>query len=276
MNAPSLEALVDLYPWKPSLALFRALEWRGVSRYYPLLASPVLDLGCGDGQINRLVLGQWESVGVDVDPASLSKAKPLIRRVVQADARWLPFRDRSFGTFFGNCAVEHLSELSLCLAEAARVLRRGGVFIATVPSGHWKSLYCWNRLFSSLGMRRLGRRIVDAHDRQMAHHNLLGPEEWAMALKKAGLSPVAFDPYLGPRGARFTTFVESVWALPFPVPGFFRPSGTFYLLAGVLRRVGWERFWKLVFLRWVRPLYEEPIGPDGVAAGLVVVARKEI
>ena len=68
MNAPSLEALVDLYPWKPSLALFRALEWRGVSRYYPLLASPVLDLGCGDGQINRLVLGQWESVGVDVDP----------------------------------------------------------------------------------------------------------------------------------------------------------------------------------------------------------------
>lgn len=47
-----------------------------------------------------------------------------------------------------------------------------------------------------------------------------------MALKKAGLRPVAFDPYLGPRGARFTT-------------------------------------------------YEEPIGLDGVAAGLVVVARKE-
>jgi len=37
----------------------------------------------------------------------------------------------------------------------------------------------------------------------------------------------------------------------------------------------WRMFWKRVFLRWVRPLYEEPIGPDGVAAGLVVVARKE-
>jgi SAM-dependent methyltransferase len=269
------EALVALFPWKPSLALFRALECRGVRRHGALLSSPILDLGCGDGEINRLFLAEYDSVGIDWDPAPLPKAKQLVRRVARADARRLPFRSGSFGAVFGNCAIEHFPDVDLCLAEAGRVLRDGGTFIATVPSAHWKNLYVWNRFFSTLGFPRLGRKIVDAHDREVAHRNLFGVEEWTVKLRCAGLEPVAFDPYLTRRGALFTTFLESVLARPFPFPGFWTHSGTLYFLSGVLRRLGGERFWKQAFVRLIRPFYEEAVGPDGVAAGIVLVARKE-
>lgn len=272
---PNLAALVDLYPWKPSLALFRALERRGVRRHLARLSSPVLDLGCGDGEINRLFLPECDSVGIDWGPEPLPKAKRLLGKVAQADARRLPFRSGSFGSVFGNCAIEHFPDIDLCLAEASRVLRPGGTFIATVPSVHWKALYVWNRFFSSLGCPGLGRTIVDAHDRAVVHRNLFGPEEWSERFRRAGFEPLSFDPYLSARGARFTTFLESVLARPFPFPGFMTRSGTFYFLSGVLRRLGGERFWKRAFTRLIRPFYEEEIGPEGIAAGTVLVARKE-
>lgn len=273
---PNLAALIDLYPWKPSLALFRALERRAVRRHLTRLSSPVLDLGCGDGEINRLFLTELDSVGIDWGTMPLAKAKRLMGKVAQADARRLPFRSGSFGSVFGNCAIEHFPDIDLCLAEASRVLRAGGIFIATVPSAHWKTLYVWNRFFSSLGCPGLGRKIVDAHDRAMVHRNLFGPEEWTGRFRMAGFEPVSFDPYLSARGARFTTFLESVLSRPFPLPGFMAPSGTFYVFSGVLRRLGGERFWKRVFTRLIRPFYEEDVGPEGLAAGTVLVARKEM
>lgn len=269
-----LEAVADLYPWKPPVVLFRALEWRGVYRRRGLLSAPMLDLGCGDGAIHRLFFGANGGVGIDVEPGPLVHAKRRMGKVVRADAEQLPFRDAAFNTLFGNCSVEHVSNLARCLAEAARVLRPGGIFMATVPSGNWKSLYCWNRFYTHLGFPRLGRKIVDAHDRKMAHYNVYDSDEWARRLRQAGLEPVGFDPYLTPAGARFTTLAESILALPFPFPGFFKPSGLFYFMVGVLRRLGGEAFWKRIFLRLVRPLYEQPVGADGIAGGVVVIAQK--
>lgn len=271
----NLEALVDLYPWKPALALFRALERRGVRRHLGLLSSPILDLGCGNGEINRLFLTEFESVGIDWNPAPLPHAQRLLHRVVRADARRLPFEGSTFGAVFGNCAIEHFPEIDLCLAEVARVLRAGGTFIATVPGAHWKELYVWNRVLSSLGLPRVGRRIVDAHDRRMDHYNLFGPKEWAQRLGKAGLVPMAFDPYLAPRGAWVTTFLESITSLPFPFPGFFKESGTYYFTTAVLKRLGGPTFWKRVFLKLLQPLYDDHPGPDGISAGMVVVAQKD-
>lgn len=274
MHAPNLEAVVDLYPWRPSLALFRALEWRAVHQYAMQLSEPILDLGCGDGAIARLVLGRREIVGVDRTRAPLETAKRVLDKSVQGDAGRLPFRNGSFGGVFGNCSVEHFPDLDLCLAEIGRVLRPDGILIATVPSGHWKALYVWNRFCCALGLPRLGRRLVDAHDRRMAHLNLFRPGEWTPRLQKAGFEPLAFVPYLAPRGARFATFVEWLFALPCPFPGFTKVSGTYYFLVGVLKRIGGERFWKPIFLRSIKRFYEEEVGPDGLAAGLVVVAQK--
>jgi len=271
---PRLEAVVDLYPWKPSLALVRALEWRGAHAHRAALAPPVLDLGCGDGRIGHVFFGGRDRVGLDRDPAALAEGHGLMRCRVCGDARALPLRAGTFGTVFANCAIEHFDEIGRCLAECARVLRPRGVLLATVPSGAWKDLYVWNRVLGRLGLPRLGRRVVDAHDRRMRHVNLLSGERWGGLLRAAGLEPVAFDPYLPPAGALFVTLLESILSRPFPAPGFWKESGTYYVLIGVLRRLGGAALWKGLALRAIRPLYAQPVGPDGLAAGTLIVARR--
>jgi ubiquinone/menaquinone biosynthesis C-methylase UbiE len=156
-----------------------------------------------------------------------------MKMVVQGDARRLPFRAGTFGSILGICVVEHLLDIDTCLTEAARVLRPGGTLIATVPSSHWKALYFWNSVLSTLGFPKLGRRIVDAHDQRMAHRNLFGPVEWTRRFREAGFEPIAFDPFLAPRTAWFVTFLESIFEQPFPFPGFWTSDGTFYFMSGV-------------------------------------------
>lgn len=83
----------------------------------------VLDVGCGDGLIDRLVLerrGDLSICGVDV----------LVREaahvaVTQFDGRHLPFSDQSFDTVL-FCDVLHHTESPLeMLREAVRVARHG-------------------------------------------------------------------------------------------------------------------------------------------------------
>jgi SAM-dependent methyltransferase len=92
--------------------------------------TPVLDVGCGEGELSRhLPAGDW--VGVDNSPAMLARA-PEPKHL--AAAAVLPFADASFG------AVALLDVLHLLLvpagamAEAHRVLRTGGLVAVSAPS----------------------------------------------------------------------------------------------------------------------------------------------
>ncbi len=93
---------------------------------------PVLDLGCGEGRLCRLLQEQnVEVVGLDRSPTMLSSA-PGSR--VLADASHLPFRRDSFGAVVALYMLYHLPEPETALRESRRVLRRGGLFAAAAPS----------------------------------------------------------------------------------------------------------------------------------------------
>jgi SAM-dependent methyltransferase len=93
----------------------------------------VLDIGCGEGQISRLLsdCGAQRVVGVDPTDAQLRVAlerggAPVYARGV---AQALPVRDASFDAAVACLVFEHIPDHRPAIAEVARVLVPGGRFV---------------------------------------------------------------------------------------------------------------------------------------------------
>ncbi len=97
-------------------------------------SSPILDMGCGDGVLGRLLSESrvcW--IGLDLSRVLLRDAP---RPVVLGDAVRLPFQSGIFGAATAVYMLYHLSEPIQAVREAHRVLRSGGLFVAVAPSRH--------------------------------------------------------------------------------------------------------------------------------------------
>jgi methionine biosynthesis protein MetW len=97
----------------------------------------VLDLGCRDGALTRVFAEGNQVVGVDADKDALAEAEKL-----GIETRWadlddpLPFEDESFDVVVAGELLEHLRDPHGLIAEARRVLRGGGTFVASVPNAY--------------------------------------------------------------------------------------------------------------------------------------------
>ena len=104
--------------------------------------SRMLEVGCGRGValpvLARLCAPQYLA-GIDIDPDALADARRrltdrgVVAGLMRADVRRLPFPADSFDVVidFGTCY--HISSPELALAEIARVLGSGGLFVYETP-----------------------------------------------------------------------------------------------------------------------------------------------
>ncbi|PSM43285.1 SAM-dependent methyltransferase [Streptomyces dioscori] len=97
-------------------------------------AATLLDVACGTGTVTRrLVAAGLDVTGADAAYGMLSRAAARVPgRVVLADARQLPFPDAAFDAVTAIWLLHLLDDAERVVAEAARVLRPGGVLVTTV------------------------------------------------------------------------------------------------------------------------------------------------
>jgi SAM-dependent methyltransferase len=165
--------------------------------YARYLRGSVLDVGCGDGQKT----GSWvrardgEYTGVDVSSTAVDRARRAgySAQVIES-ADHLPLPDQSFDSVVCVEVLEHLFAPQVAVAEARRVLRPGGVLIATVPNaGHIRDrvdmlVGQWQPRGDSLGRQEPWRS---------PHIRFFHRASLAAMIRQAGFTQVSVAGYAG-------------------------------------------------------------------------------
>lgn len=116
-------------------------EWQLVSKLLPITRGRALDLGAGRG-ISSYALARdgWDVTALEPDPSPLVGAQAIRSlvnetglniRIVSEYSEDLPFQAATFDVINCRQALHHAKDLSKTCHEIARVLKPGGIMIAT-------------------------------------------------------------------------------------------------------------------------------------------------
>jgi 2-polyprenyl-6-hydroxyphenyl methylase / 3-demethylubiquinone-9 3-methyltransferase len=165
------------------------IDWRGKA---------VLDLGCAGGFMAEALADRGAQVtGIDPAPAAIAAARSyaaasgldIAYDVGRGEA--LPYRDAAFDAVVCVDVLEHVSDLGKVLAEVARTLRPGGMFLFDTINRNPVARLATITVAEDI-LRLLPR---GTHDPAM----FIRPAELRRGLINAGLVPGPFTG-LGPRG----------------------------------------------------------------------------
>ena len=177
--------------------------------------SSALDVGCGAGTFTWLLAPLFQRLtGLDVKERQIAEARETAKtkgldidfRVGSAEA--MPFPDASFDVVVFSNSLHHIPGMDRALAEAARVVKPGGLVYAMepVPAGNFFAATrlvndeteirteAWRALSDAAGLAAVAERLYRA---RRAYNNV---EEWRD-------DQIARDPK---RGALFTAHEAEV------------------------------------------------------------------
>ena len=120
---------------------YRSREWAEIRNRLKGNTGDVLDLGAGIG-ISSYAFSRsgWNVTAAEPDPSrivgsgairNLAMDSGLEIAVVQSFAEYLPFRNSVFDVVYGRQVLHHAQDLPRMCREISRVLKPGGIFLAT-------------------------------------------------------------------------------------------------------------------------------------------------
>ena len=137
-------------------------------REFMSLEGYVLDVGCGPQPAVPGYIDSTQSIDyVGLDPLPGDRKREFVH--ISGYAEMLPFADKVFGSVIFATSLDHLLDIRLALAEAARVLRpEGTVYIWTDDLNEAQDMSSWTRRALRIairgteqaltGVRRMGMR----------------------------------------------------------------------------------------------------------------------
>lgn len=254
-----LRSLVHTHFHQPAICLFRALELIELRDLE--FSAPILDLGCGNGDIGDLALrSHWPVIGLDLLPSEVhaAVARDAYAGATVGDGTSLPFPDRSFGAVVSICVMEHIPDDRDVVAEVARVLRPGGRFVFSTPSEH----------FESQLLHASEPDAVAAVNHRLGHFHYRSRDDWYALLRQHGLEPVEHRFFLPASTQRLWQRLDNFMV---------KRIGSRRVLDFIrgLRRRGllplgiWSWFWSVILAGRLRR-----VSTDEVGGGQLIVARK--
>jgi SAM-dependent methyltransferase len=170
------------------------------------LATPLLDIGCGDGLFWEVLTRDLASgrssgveglVGVDISEAELRLASlrlsPLGGEVhsfdIAHDGRERTLDDRlgAFRTVIANCSLEHVPKLEVALENIKRYMALDGELWLFVPAPRWSDTFVVKRVLRKIGARAAGT-YGGMWDGFYQHHHLYPAWVWSALLENAGFA----------------------------------------------------------------------------------------
>jgi SAM-dependent methyltransferase len=152
----------------------------------------ILDLGCGSSSWN---ITGFQVTGVDINLKMLEygKSKGYLKDFARCDfAREpAPFEEGTFDFVVISEVLEHLTDPARAVAEARRLLKKGGHMIVTVPFDTFLSP--WSVLFE-LGCFLRGDILGNEYYRRRCGHiNHFSPKTISALIEKEGFEVIEKD-----------------------------------------------------------------------------------
>jgi 2-polyprenyl-3-methyl-5-hydroxy-6-metoxy-1,4-benzoquinol methylase len=197
-----LKKIWSYYPNK-SDAFFRSIEIGVVLKNIDKKKyNKVIDIGCGDGFLSRIVFPKQHIVALDNDEANecfIAKKKKLINNYIIQDARktWRVNKQLNFDLIFSNSVLEHIPRIEKVVYQASLIKSKHD-FIFTVPNQNF--IYNIFPLFF-YKLYILGpffKKCAEYRSKQLNHYNATNKKFWVKLFNKYGYRLVTFDSYISP------------------------------------------------------------------------------
>ncbi len=143
----------------------------------------ILEVGCGTGATGVLAMARGRAghyAGIELFPAAAEEAREVLSEVVVGDIERieLPWQPAAFDALILSEVLEHLVDPWAALEKLARVVRPGGLVLASSPNvAHW-------RVVRELALGRFQLADQGVFDR--THMRWFTPESYAEMFERAG------------------------------------------------------------------------------------------
>jgi SAM-dependent methyltransferase len=163
----------------------------------------VVDVGCGDGRwLHEIGPRYGLAVGVDIDAARWSPLPPgemPWRPVLSNLDKGIPLASDIADGVHANQVIEHIKNPLELVGEAYRVLRTGGVFVATTPNVRYLK-HAFRLVIRGCGPMTSTARLRTRQIWDDGHIHYFTPSDLLWIAKSAGFREVHVSGLIGSHG----------------------------------------------------------------------------